>query len=483
MLFPGKPKPHQEAIDMIPVKLLLVLLGIIFMWPLTLFASPITEMVAMGQTIRVIDDPERGRSVLAIGFSEITGNRNQDVEIARNVAFEELAGFVSGRTITSDSRVFFELRDGVGREEFMSSIQTNVDATLRAVETERVGDHHSRVFVVLRVSPSVIGFSSEIRNAIASNEIIASGVASLDAGLDRARRLALEDALRSAVSQFGGVATAARSSVSDHTQLRSQISSRSRGSVSSYRVLEEKSEGGYFQIRIAAIIAEEDDRSADIVSAIQDNLGRPGYFVRTTNPLLRAELEKLIRDGGFHLVTDQSAARFVINATSQIAEFPSVGGITGRTTALTIRVQDMFSAEQLHVFENDPSQTLQVSTNEDLRERRSLNFAIQEISDDFKTSLAAGLRDQFQHGARVTVVLSGFDRIRMVDMFQNLLEEMPDVRSVATRPIQDQSVTFDVFYHGNPTELQTNVLKNAQRHRLFGLRLRGDSPDAIAFTF
>ena len=467
---------------MVQGKLLAILLSLILMVPMAA-ADPVGDMVSMGQTIRVLEDPERGRSVLAIGFSDQTGNRNQDVEIARNIAFEELAGFVSGRTVASDSRVFFEMRDGVSREEFMTSIQTNVEATLRAVETERVGNHQNRVFVVLRISPTAIGFSSEIQSAMASNEIVATGLASLDAGLDRARRVALEDALRSAVSQFGGVATAARSSVTDQTQLRSQISARSRGSVSSYRVLEEKSEGGYFHVRIAAIVTEEDERSDDIVAAIQENLGRPGYFLQADSSLLRAELEKLLHDGGFHLVTDRSAARFIVNATTQIEEFPSVGGITGRTTALTIRVQDVFSSEQLHVFENDPSQTLQVSTNDALRERRSLNFAIQDLAEDFKSSIASGLTDQFQHGARVTVILSGFDRVRLVDMFQTLLEEMPDVRSVAMRPIQGQSVTFDVFYHGNPTELQTEVLRNAQRYRLFGLRLRGDTPEAITFSF
>lgn len=467
---------------MVQSKVLPILFSLILMAPMAV-ADPVGEMVSKGQTISVLEDPNRGRSVLAIGFSDQTRNRNQDVEIARNIAFEELAGFVSGRTVASDSRVFFEMRDGTSREEFMSSIQTNAEATLRAIETERVGNHQNRVFVVLRISPSTIDFSSEIRSAMASNEIIVTGTASLDAGLDRARRLALEDALRSAVSQFGGVATAARSSVTDQTRLRSQISSRSRGSVSSYRVLSEKSEGAYFHVRIAAIVTEGDERSEDIVAAIQDNLGRPGYFLQADSRLLRSELEKLLRDGGFHIVTDRSAARFVVNATTQIEEFPSVGGVTGRTTALTIRVQDVFSTEQLHVFENDPSQTLQVSTNDALRERRSLNFAIEELAAEFKSSLASGLADQFQHGARVTVSLSGFDRLRMVDMFQTMLEEMPNVRSVAMRPIQGHSVTFDVFYYGNPTELQTNVLQNAQRHRLFGLRLRSNSSDSIAFTF
>lgn len=446
-------------------------------------ADPIGDMVSMGQSIRIYDDFQRGRSVLAIGFSDQTGNRNQDIEIARNIAYEELAGFVSGRTIVSDSRVYFELKDGVAQEEFMSSIQSNVEATLRAVETERVGNRQNRVFVVLRVSPRTIAFSNEIQSAMGSNEIIALGVASLDVGLDRARRLAIEDALRSAVSQFGGVATAARSSVTDQTQLKSQISSRSRGSVSSYRIVDEKNVGGFVQIQIAAIVTEDEDRSEDVVAAIQDNLGRPGYFLETDSDLLRAELEKLLRDGSFHIVTDRSAARFIIAATTRTEEFPSVGGVTGRTTALTLRVYDVFSTEQLHVFQNDPAQTLQVSTNYALRERRSLTFAIEGIADEFKNSLAAGLTDQFQHGARVAVSLSGFDRVRFVDMFKELLEDLPDVRSVSMRPIQGQTVTFDVFYHGNPNELQINVLKNAQRHRIFGLRLRGNSSEGLAFTF
>ena len=444
----------------------------------------IADMVANGQTVRVIDDRDRGRSVLAIGFSDQTGSRNQDVEIARNIAFEELAGFLEGRTLTSDSRVYFEMKDGESREEFMSSIRSNVEATLKAVETEKVGSAGDRVYVVLRVSPSSIEFSNEIRGMMASNEIVAKGVSSLESGLDRARRLALDEALRSAVSQFGGVATAATSSVTDQTDLRSQISSRSRGSISSYRIIEEKSEDGYYYVEIAAVVVEDDERTEDMQAVIQDSLGRPGYFLDINdNALLRSELEKLLEDGGFYVVTDRSAARFIIEADAAVDEFPSVGGVTGRTTALTIRVFDTFSAEQLHVFENDPADTLQVSTQERLRERRSLGFAIEGISEDIKESLASGQADQFENGARVTVSLAGFDRMRLVDMFETMLEEMPQVNSVSIRPIADKKATFDIFYQGNPAELSTEVLRNAQRHRLFGLRLRSDANDEIAFTF
>lgn len=444
----------------------------------------IADMVANGQSVRVIDDSERGRSVLAIGFSDQSDNRNQDVEIARNIAFEELAGFLEGRTVTSDSRVYFEMKNGESREEFMSSIRTNVEAMLKAVETEKVGSAGNRVYVVLRVSPSSIEFSNEIRGMMTSNEIVAKGVSSLESGLDRARRLALDEALRSAVSQFGGVATAATSSVTDQTDLRSQISSRSRGSISSYRIIEEKSEDGYYYVEIAAVVVEDDERTEDMQAVIQDSLGRPGYFLEiANNGLLRSELERLLEDGGFYVVTDRAAARFIIEADSAVEEFASVGGVTGRTTALTIRVFDTFSSEQLHVFENDPADTLQVSTQERLRERRSLGFAIEGISEDMKASLASGQADQFENGARVTVSLAGFDRMRLVDMFETMLEEMPQVNSVSIRPMTDQKATFDIFYQGNPAELSTEVLRNAQRHRLFGLRVRSDASDEIAFTF
>lgn len=464
----------------------LVFLGLMIVFSSSVMADqqPIKDMIADGQAIRVVDDSERGRSVLAIGFADQSGNRNQDVEIARNIAFEALAGFVEGRTVVSDSRVYFEMADGESREEFMSSIRTNVEATLRAIETEKVGSAGDRVYVVLRVSPSSIEFSNEIRGAMASNEIIAKGISSLESGLDRARRLALDEALRSAVSQFGGVATAATSSVTDQTELRSQISSRSRGSVSSYRIIDERSQDGYYYVEIAAIVVENDERSEDMQAVIQDSLGRPGYFLdRINDTLLKAELEKLLKDGNFHVVTDRSAARFIIEATTAVEEFPSVGGVTGRTTALTIRVFDTFSSEQLHVFENDPANTLQVSTQEQLRERRSLGFAIDEIADLLKESLATGQADQFENGARVTVSLAGFDRMRLVDMFETMLEEMPQVNGVSIRPIVDKKATFDVFYQGNPAELPTEVLRNAQRHRLFGLRVRSGVDDEIAFTF
>jgi len=449
----------------------------------TAHADRIPTMLENGQTVTVYQDPERGPTIMAIGVSESTGNRNRDMEMARAFANEELAGFIAGRTVVSDTRVAFESIDGVSREVFMSSVSTNVEALLRGVETEASGVRGDIVYVAVRVSTEAVQFSASVRDAMASNEIISRGTAALDMGLDRARRLALEDALRGAISQFGGVATAARSSVTDATDLRSTISTRTRGSVSSYRILEETERDGTMIIVIAAIVVEDDPRDDDMAAAIQDNLGRPGYFIDSDSPALHAEIERMLRAGDFYQVRDRSAARFVIVADMHIDEFPSVGGITGRTTQVSIRVLDSFSSEQLASLSNDPSDTLQVSNRESVREQRSLGFAIEQIDTEFKRALRANLVDQFEHGARVTVRLSGFDRMRIVDMFQSMLEEMPDVNGVAMRPIDGQHAVFDVFYHGNPSELQTAVLRDAQRHRIFGLRVRPGAAEALEFTF
>ncbi len=443
----------------------------------------VKEMLGVGQTVAVVPLPSGETALFAIGRSARTGVVNQDREKARAFAYDELASFLKGTDLKSKSEVRLEMKDGVARDSIFSQVRTEASAFMRGVEVFRSGTFEGDVYVVLKASSRAVRFSAEISSLMASNEVIASGIGSLEGGIERARRVALEEALRNAVAQFSGVASASRSSITDGVELRSQVSSRSKGSVSRFRVLEERTENSTFTIRIAAIVTDESARSSsEVVQAIKDNLGRPSFFIATATGDARTHIESLLREGNYDIAGDRGSARFIVTVKVGFEEFPSIGGMRGRKTNLELRIFDTVSSQQLQLIVADPDKTVEVSDNPFVRESRSLKFAVEDVKDRFLRLVSAQMVDQFNNGARVQVKLDGFDRMRMVDIFQNLVKDLPGVRNVNMRPVVENSVIFDVFYGGDPGELQLAILRNAERFRLHGLKIRSRDFNGISFT-
>jgi hypothetical protein len=443
----------------------------------------VAEMLDVGQTVAVVPQGGGETVLFAIGRSAQSGQANQDREKARAFAYDELAAFLKGTNVGSSTSIRLEASDRGSSESFLSQVRTEASAFLRGIEVYRSGSFRGDVFVVLKASSRATRFSAEISAGMASNEVVSTGSGSMQSGLERARRTALEEALRNAVAQFSGVSSASRASVTDADILRSQVSSRSKGVVSKYRVLEERQEGDSFTIRIAAIVTEETARTSEqVVQAIKDNLGRPGFFIVGAAPTVRTHIEAILRSGNYDIVSDRSSARFVLTVASGFEEFPSIGGLRGRRTNLELRLFDTVSSQQLEVVVADPSKTVEVSENPHAREATSLRYAFEDVKDRFLKLVSAQLVDQFNNGARVQIKLDGFDRMRMVDVFHDLLKDLPGVRSVSMRPIVGNSVVFDVFYAGDPGELQLGALRNAERFRLFGLKIRNRDFEGISFT-
>lgn len=467
---------------MILISRLLLVLFLASIPALTAASDRIAEMLSFGQTLAVVRDSNAGHVVYAIGRTPATGTENRDRELARTYAYEELAGFLKGRRVKANDRVRVELKGDQLEQSFFSSIETQVDAMLRAVEVDRTGRYSDDFYVVLKVSSRVAEISRKLSASLGSDEVTATGVASLQPGLERARRIALEDAQRNAVAQFSGVASVSRSSVTDGTEVRSRTSARSKGFVSSYRVIDERAENGFFTIRIVAKVREGDNRSNETVQAVLDNVGRPTFFVQTDHSEAKRQMEALLRKSKLDVASGASAARFIVKIEINPEEFRSIGGMTGRRTSLSLRLLDRMSSEQLEVVAGDPSDTLEVSDSPTIREQRSLELALEGTVPQFLKAVTARITDQFDNGSRVSVKLAGFERMRTVDLFRELLEDIPGVRSVHLKPLQEAVADFDVFYSGDPAELQMLALRSAERFRLYGLRLRRSSGEGIQFT-
>jgi hypothetical protein len=113
-------------------------------------------------------------------------------------------------------------------------------------------------------------------------EILAEGMAALEyqGGIDIARDHAIDDALRKAVEQGVGAYINSETQVSNFQLISDEIYSRTRGYVSSYRIIDEEQVGDLYRVVIRAVVNTdgiENDLAA--IGILLGEQGRPRVMV------------------------------------------------------------------------------------------------------------------------------------------------------------------------------------------------------------
>lgn len=107
-------------------------------------------------------------------------------------------------------------------------------------------------------------------------EVLAEGVAAVQGPVDTARDSAIDDALRKAVEQGVGTFIDSETQVSNFQLISDNIYSRTRGYVSSYRIIDEDHSGGLYRVVVRAVVRTgdiEDDLAA--IGILLSRQGRP----------------------------------------------------------------------------------------------------------------------------------------------------------------------------------------------------------------
>lgn len=446
-------------------------------------ADRIDDMLSVGQTTVLFGSPSRGNCVGALGFSTTTSKKNRDRQVARDLAYEELGAFISGRNVSSSSRSRIESVNGKSAESFFSSVQTNMNSFLSGTEVKRSGTFEDQTYVYLEVCEKQIQSGKSLQVEMDSNRIEARGVAALNQGVEKARRMALDDALRNAVAQYTGVSTVSQSTIQDAEKLRSKQATRTSGHVEKYRVIDEGKTAKEYFVVISAIVVERETSQSNISEAVRENLGRPSIYIDTTDQLARKELSVVLKSNKFDITNNQSSARFIMRVSVLIDEQPALADMLGRTTTLDISLEDKMSNEPAIRITNIPSDSLEVSDNQRIRSSRSMKYAVDSISEDLISGLKSEFVEQFNNGAKVEVSFRNFGKMRFVDGMKDLLESFPLTKQVSARPVIDGIAYFDVLYLGDPNELQLLAVKNAHKFRLMGLKAVNKGAPGLQFSF
>ena len=311
----------------------------------------------------------------------------------------------------------------------------------------------------------------------------ATGIASMEQGREKARRMAIDDALRNAVTQYHGVDTMSQTTVSDGSDLQSKMATRSNGMVSKYQIVSEDVQNGVYRVQIVATVVDKPKDANPDALTIRENLGRPSIYIDTNDTLARKELEVMLKKHNFDITRRKDQARFILTAKVERIEQPAIADMMGCRTVLDISLKDKMSSDQALVITNDPDQSIEASDNATFRKTRSMKYAVHSVRNELLGGLNNELNNQFHNGTKVVVTFANFARLSEVEAMAKLLNSFPLTKKVVTQPVRNNLAYFDVLYLGDPNELQMLAMKNAYKFKLNGLRAKNQKGDGIDFTF
>lgn len=446
-------------------------------------AATVDTMLAEGSLTTAFEHPSRGICLGALGFVDRTANRTKDYEIARTAALTELGGFLDGTRVSSTTKSRIEVSDQKVFESFLSESRTDVKAFLRGAEFPKSGVHNGLVYVYAEVCQKNAQIRSDLKEGLRDNTVEAVGVGTLSHGREKARRLALDDALRNAVAQYSGVTSTSESTVRNASDLQSRQATRSAGAVTHYKIIKETVLGDTIRVEILAEVGEAKASSRDMNKVIREHMGRPSIYLDVRDPEARQALRAMLSAADYEITNDQKQARYVLHADTETEESVTLGDMIGRKTSLTITLKDRMSADEAIVIRNNPSESLEVSDSESLRAQRSMQYAVESIRDRLVDRLTSKVNDQFVNGSKVLVSFSNFGRMREVENLKRLIESFPLTKQVTVRPVDGGVAYLDVLYLGDPNEIQSMTLKGAPDFRLNGLKAKNRSRNGLDFTF
>ncbi len=444
----------------------------------------IQKFVNHGKYIYVFNSPETGDSVIAVGLSSSGASENEKFEIARTDAYKKLAAFLNGENMSSISEYQLSSSQGEVTKSFFSKRTSSVSALIRAAQEIKVGTTaRGRYYVALQLSENGINVSGKLKQKLEDNTLSSIGYSSLEGGIERARRIALDSALRNAVAMYNGVGAAGQSTVTNATDLRSSMATRANGVVTNYRIVFEGKVDGSYKVEIVAKVEEKISDPEQISEAVRENLGRPSIYIKATDQYVVSALGELLVTNKFSITRDRSSARFILDVAMEVEEKPTLADMLGRRTSLVITLNDVLSSDPAVVISNNPDDSLEVSDSQRIRASRSAQYAVESLKDDLLQNLSGAFVEQFNNGSKVRVSFENFGKLRFVDSFINLLEGLPLTKKASLRPINDGTAYIDLIYLGDPTELQILVVKNASKYKLFGLKAKNKNDAGFDFTF
>lgn len=462
------------------------LLLISFMLSANVFAgldSKISQMLNNGQGVAVYKSSATGIAIISIGKGQHQ-QQNIAIDMARQEATKNLLAFLKGERITATDQAMTSFQGDQLVESYYSKIRSDVNGAIKSALMYKSGQYAGQRYAVMLLSERNQDISQAFAARSSSNMMTARGYAAMSHGVGKARTLALEQALRNAVEQYGGVSMASKTTVENAQRYSSKLSAVAKGVVQRYTITKEQQQGRDYFVEIVAEVVEEDAGNQSL-DAVKENLGRPAFYLAIDDQRLKAMVQKILIQNEFEVTTVDRLAKYFVLADVEKLEMPmpAMPDMIGLRTTITINVKDKHNRQDILMVSNDPTETIEVSANKSIRERKSYSLAMAQIEADFTKAINQHFTQSFQEGQKVLVGLVQFDRMRDVSELKDCIESLSLTKSVTVGPVENRSVIYEVIYLGNPNDLQLDIMKKSREFRLRGLRSKNNNSGIITFRF
>jgi len=319
-------------------------------------------------------------------------------------------------------------------------------------------------------------------------EVVAEGVAAVTSSVDIARDHALDDALRKAVEQGVGTWIDSETRVSNFQLIEDNIYSRSRGYVSSYRIIDEGLEGDLYRVVLRAMVktrAVGDDLSA--IGILLAEQGRPRVMVlvrelgenenlsdlRMDADAVETRIMEHFRDRGFPVVDEATVGailqadqlRLILQGDDETAKLMGLRAGAEIVIAGTIHHQseERQIAGSYRTVHSYTASTRAVSSATGSLMAGSaftleLPFSETAARDRTADSTAAYLENAILEGWTVSenlteIFASGADYAKASELRTSLGERVRGVSDVVIRNLSGAQATFEVVSETTSAEI------------------------------
>ncbi len=342
----------------------------------------INEMLNDGQQVSFYKDHNLGRSVIAIGYGN-NANPNIAIDMAKQQAMKYMAAFLKGETISAIEVAKQKYIGDYAEESYYQQMKTSVNASLRAAYFYKSGNHEYGKYAVVIIAEKSKAEADFFTSKSNPNIIEAKGFASINEGISKARNYALNQALRNAVEQYGGVQIAAKTSIENSDKYRAKLASVSKGHVKKYEIKNEYQKGNNFVVVIIAEISEEDPDVDTSIEAIKESMGRPAFYLNVEDLRIIELVRNILSKHDFDITPDKLRAKYLLTAEVKKYEYDVSMSkqMKGIQTTINIKIVDKYSGEDFINISNTPENSVEISASQEIRERNSYNYAMEELGD------------------------------------------------------------------------------------------------------
>ena len=402
----------------------------------------------------------KGRTVVeAAAIAEVRARKAIAATLGSNVTAQDIASDTI-KTVNGKTEV----------ETVMKSfVQVDVNELLRGItllrqeikETPNGKVLLSAYYVTTRQIDATAELKKQLR-AAPPGVVRASGYSVIQNNrIPRAKRDAVQAALRNAVEQVMGTTIIGQSQLMDNDKAKAKVISQTAGSVKQYRIVKEGATGINYQVIVNAEIEEKS--LLDNYAAIVRSMGNPGFLVNTTDPDLHTALTGFLTDLGFMVTTDNDIAQFIVNGDCRYININDSHYGDGIQIDLELRLINKKNSQQLFSFSNTPRLTSSYSGNFHQIRQSAAKRAFKTMRKTLHEKLNKVVMDWVLNGRPVDVVFNNFTGdTALVQKLVKSFEGVPCAK-YETFELNGNKLTVKCAYVGPTADFNEFLLERIKR--------------------